>query len=121
MEQRNSQRSPVSLDVILNYGSLGLVHGRALDIGMGGMFVETGRIQLPVFATVEASLVLESTGLLAPMKIDTIVVRSVEKGVGLMFGELLPDTLETLRHLVRQSRSSTQPVTEQKSVRDLLH
>lgn len=121
MEQRNSQRCPVSLDVILNYGSLGLVHGRVLNIGMGGMFVETGRIQLPVFASVEASLVLESGKLLAPLQIDTIVVRCVEKGIGLMFGDLPSDTRETLQHIVRQPQSITPSASNLQSDKERLH
>lgn len=107
MEQRGSQRCQVSLDVMLNYGSLGLVHGRVVNIGMGGMFVETGRIQLPVFASVEASLALDPDHPLASVQLDTVVVRSADRGVGLKFNELATSSRNSLQLLINQANSPT--------------
>ncbi len=85
---------------MLNYPSLGLVRGCIRDVGMGGMFVDIGRIQLPVNATLEVSLMFGPSTLKTPMLIEAIVVRCAEKGVGLMFDELDSEIRYALSHLV---------------------
>jgi len=100
VEHRNSPRRPVTLYTMLNYPSLGLVRGCIRDIGMGGMFVDIGRIQLPVNATLEASLMLGASGLKCHMQVEAIVVRCAEQGVGLMFDELDSEIRNALNHLI---------------------
>lgn len=100
MEHRNSPRRPVTLYTMLNYPSLGLVRGCIRDIGMGGMFVDIGRIQLPVNATLEASLMLGTSGPRCHVQIEAIVVRCAEQGVGLMFDELDGECRHALNRLI---------------------
>jgi hypothetical protein len=100
VEHRNSPRRPVTLYTMLNYPSLGLVRGCIRDIGMSGMFVDIGRIQLPVNATLEISLMFGPSSLKAPMQVEAIVVRCAEKGVGLMFDELDSEMRYALSHIV---------------------
>lgn len=100
MEHRNSPRRPVTLYTMLNYPSLGLVRGCIRDIGMGGMFVDIGRIQLPVNATLEASLMLGASGLKCHLQVEAIVVRCAERGVGLMFDELDSECRHALNRLI---------------------
>lgn len=100
VEHRNSPRRPVTLYTLLNYPSLGLVRGCVRDIGMGGMFVDIGRIQLPVNATLEASLMLDAEDLKCHMQIEAIVVRCAEQGVGLMFDDLDGEIRHALNHLI---------------------
>ncbi len=100
MDLRNSPRRQVELNTTLNYRSLGLVQGRIRDIGMGGMFVDIGRIQLPVNAVLEVSLMIESAKMVVPMTVEAMVVRCAEKGVGLMFDELDGEVHKALTQLV---------------------
>ena len=104
IEHRCSQRRKMSLDVVLNYHSLGLVHGQTRDLSMGGMFVETGRIQLPVHAQVDISLILESEGCCPPPRFEAMVVHDKGAGIGLMFNH--PDSTgqDVLRQLIDDLR-----------------
>lgn len=45
MEQRWTERIPMAVDVMVIYPSLGLVRGKSKDIGLDGMFVETGLLR----------------------------------------------------------------------------
>ncbi len=101
MDQRNSPRLPVNLYTMLNYPTLGLIRGCIRNIGMGGMFVDIGRIQLPVNATLEASLMLGGDGLDCHMQVEAIVVRCAEQGIGLMFDELDEGCRNALSRLIR--------------------
>lgn len=103
IEHRCSQRRRMSLDVVLNYRSLGLVHGQTRDLSMGGMFVETGRIQLPVHAQIDVSLILESEGFCPPPQFEAVVVRGMEAGIGLMFNHSDSTNQDVLRRLLDDS------------------
>jgi len=101
LELRSSPRRAVTLYTMLDYHSLGLVRGCIRDIGLGGMFVDIGRIQLPVNATLRASLMIGPSDLRQPVHVDAVVVRCAEQGVGLMFDELNSEMRHTLDRLIR--------------------
>lgn len=98
MEHRCSIRKSLTMDVVIDYRGLGLVRGRTQDIGMGGVFVDTGCVQLPVNAMVNLAVMLD--GVRRPLRIGAIVVHAQESGVGLLFEELDPESHETLHRLV---------------------
>lgn len=100
MEHRCSIRRSLSLDVVLNCRSLGLVGGRTRDIGMGGMFVDIGRIQLPMNALIESCILLETAGQTQPFRTEAMVVHSGRSGVGLMFSDLPPAFHQRLHELI---------------------
>jgi len=99
MEQRSSMRKLVTLDTVLNYPGLGLVTGQSHDIGLGGMYVSTGRIQLPFHADINASLILDGTSC-SHVQINARVVRCDDGGVGLRFDTLDIAIQDVLRILV---------------------
>ncbi|MES9870915.1 MAG: PilZ domain-containing protein [Sedimenticola sp.] len=88
MEHRCSPRKPVSMDVVLKYRGLGLVRGQTEDVGVGGMFVKTGRIRLPVNAVLDVSVIMEGARGMSPFRTECIVVHTTDGGVGLMFCDL---------------------------------
>lgn len=102
MEHRCSIRKPLALDVVINYRGLGLVRGRTQDIGMGGVFVDTGCVQLPVNAMVEVAVILD--GARRPLRVGAMVVHTRDSGVGLLFDELDSDGHHSLHQLVYPSR-----------------
>ncbi len=117
VENRSSPRRVVTLYTMLNYPSLGLVRGAVRDIGMGGMFVDIGRIQLPVNATLEASLILGNQGLKCHMQLEAIVVRCAEQGVGLMFDELDSE----IRHALNQLVFEASGIEDENDCSEFLH
>lgn len=98
MEHRCSIRKSLTLDVVINYRGLGLVRGRTRDIGMGGLFVDTGCVQLPANAMVDVAVMLD--GASRPLRIGAIVVHTRDSGAGLLFDELDPDCHDTLHQMI---------------------
>ena len=99
MEHRCASRKPITLDVVVTYQALGLVHGRAVNLGLGGMFIETGCVELPINALVKTSFFLNENGLQRPCSTDAMVMHSGPGGAGLMFNDLdekLHDALQRL-------------------------
>lgn len=100
MEQRSSMRKQVKLDTVLDYPGLGLVTGKSLDIGLGGMYVATGRIQLPFNAVINVSLILDGDSS-KHVQMCAAIVRCDKQGVGLKFSKLdiaIQDVLRILVH-----------------------
>lgn len=104
MEHRCSLRRPMKVDIVLNYRSLGLVRGRSRDVGMGGMFVETGRIQIPVNAMVDVSVMLDTADGACAFHAEAIVVHTNKGGIGMMFSDLKPGLHDLLHDLIYNER-----------------
>ncbi len=100
MEHRCSSRKPLMLDVVIGYNAIGLVQGRTRDVGLGGMFVETGCVELPVNAVVQASFILEKNGRKAACQAKALVVHNQSLGAGLMFNDLNDDLYSTLHDIL---------------------
>ncbi len=104
MEHRYSLRRPMKVDIVMNYRRLGLVRGRSCNVGMGGMYVETGRIQIPVNAMVDVSVLLDTVDGACAFQTEAIVVHMSEGGVGLMFSDLRPGLHDLLHELIYNDR-----------------
>lgn len=100
MEHRCSVRKPIVLDVVLSCRTLGLVGGRTKDIGMGGMSVDIGRIQLPVNAIVECFLLLGGGDPVKPYRTEAMVVHAGRSGIGLLFSQLKPPLQLALQEML---------------------
>lgn len=102
MEHRCAIRKPLELDVVLSYRALGFVQGRTRDVSMGGAFVETGCIQLPVNAVVQASFMLSSNNgsSMRSCSTEAMVVHGNENGAGLMFNDLDDEFSGMLKQLM---------------------
>lgn len=101
MEHRCAERKPLELDVVLSYRALGFVQGRTRDVSLGGVFVETGCIQLPVNAVVQASFMLTpDSGAVRSCSTEAMVVHGNENGSGLMFNDLDDDFSGLLKQLM---------------------
>ncbi len=109
MEHRYAPRKPVALDVVITYQALGLVHGRTMNIGLGGMYIETGRVELPVNALIKTAFFLDEDGLRKPCSADAMVVHSCTYGAGLMFNDLDDELHVALRRLLNRSHDDAAP------------
>ncbi|MEW7980313.1 MAG: PilZ domain-containing protein [Candidatus Sedimenticola endophacoides] len=95
IEHRRSARKPISMDVVVSCRNLGLVKGQTLDVGLGGMFVETGRVRLPVNTMINVSVLIEGAHGVSPFKTGAMVVHRRNGGAGVMFIDP-PVELQTL-------------------------
>jgi len=56
MEQRSGERKAVSLDAVIGCARFGLMRGRVIDLGMGGLYVEARTSIVPIGAQVTVTL-----------------------------------------------------------------
>lgn len=95
-----TRKKDVRLDVAMSYAGLGLVIGRARQIGLSGMSIVTGRVRLPLNAVVTVAFNLEEGGKLVAHRIRAMVVEQRDDGVELTFTEQQPATVSALRALL---------------------
>lgn len=90
MEHRLAERRSVCLVVMLHYRPLGLVRGRILNWGEGGLFIDTGALRLPRNALVEVAVAPVDTDARRslrgePQRAQCLVLHTQDHGAGLMF------------------------------------
>lgn len=88
MEHRYSIRKALVLDIELNHMRFGRVRCRTRNVGMGGMFVDTGSFWLPSDSIVKVALKLLDGNVLRQFFIEALVVHNHEGGAGLMFNDV---------------------------------
>ncbi len=91
MENRFNQRKSISLDVMVDHQGVGLVNAQTINISMGGMYIDTGRIRLPSNSSIKIFFSLNIECNNQTHDISGIVVRSKEDGVGIMFDGMSDD------------------------------
>ncbi len=100
MEHRCAVRKPIALDVTLNYRGLGLISGKTQDVGLGGMFINVGRVQLAINALVDITFPVKCPTKSMQCKAKALVVHHRADGVGLMFSELDTNVRQMLRRVL---------------------
>lgn len=100
MENRWSMRRPLALDVRLSYRGWEFRSCKTRDIGLGGLFVETGNVPLPKYAPVELIFTRRGKRLKARRSIKARVVRVAETGVGLIFRDFDVDAFRTIQDIL---------------------
>ncbi len=96
MEKRWSLRKSIQLDVVLHHDTAGAIKCKTHDISLEGMFIETDNRTLPVDDTVYLDFILTDGG----NKLHHIrakVIRTTDKGMGVMFREFNPRISHFLR------------------------
>ncbi len=88
MEHRYTDRKRMVLDVVVVCPCLGLVRGQSVNLGNGGMFVQTGCITLPVNAPVKIHFHSPGPAAVENAEITGMVVHQKDEGFGMMFDEL---------------------------------
>jgi len=100
MEHRWSSRRPVDGEVTLSHPRYGLIRGIVRDISIGGMFVETGRVELPVNTPLVVSFRLRNGDLSDHYRLHAMVVRATDHGAALMYLDSSADTVRLLRQML---------------------
>lgn len=98
IEKRWSVRQPLRVDVDIRFAG-GHVHGRSMDIGLGGMFVETDAFRLAPDGNVTLRFHSQSAGI-AASDLHARVVRLCDHGVGVMFQDFDADAYRSLKSVM---------------------
>jgi PilZ domain len=100
MEHRWSVRKPHRCRVVVDCPRTGLIGASLCNIGVGGMFVETAGIDLPLNAPISVAFTLGREDYREDFRLPAMVVRRPADGAGIMFLESDVDRLRTLRRAV---------------------
>ncbi len=95
MEHRCSVRKPVGFQLLLYKHGLPIQSGVSRDLGLGGMFVETGTRSWRKNESLEIEFLGE--GGQPAMRLSALVVHHSSAGVGLMFNALSSEQRRVLR------------------------
>jgi PilZ domain len=97
VEHRWSIRKPYECSVAVSAMHRGSAIGVMRNIGLGGTFVDTGGLFLPVYAPLRLAFVLiDEDEAENAFRLHGMVVRRTTAGVGIMFLETSADMPETL-------------------------
>lgn len=100
MEHRCSIRIASEFDAVVNCRCVGVVHATIRDIGLGGMFVETGSIALRLNTPVDVTVKVPEKGAYRQYRLPAWVVWSGPSGAGLMLRSFDRAAYVVLRKLV---------------------
>lgn len=107
MEHRWSVRKPHQCSVIVDCPRGGLAAAQLRNIGVGGMFVETGKVDLPLNSLVNVAFALGRDESREEFCLSAMVVRRTDRGAGIMFLESEPDMLRSLHRALYATTSLT--------------
>ena len=96
---RSSSRMPLDLDVTLFHHQGNPMSARLQDISFGGVYVATNNSPPIVDSTVTLGLSLFEGGAEKVYSMSAVVVRTEDKGAGLMFDDYDGETVKCLRKL----------------------
>jgi PilZ domain len=97
MEHRWSVRKPQCCPVVVDTPRHGRIGAKSHDIGIGGMFIETDDITLPLNTPVNVAFTLPREPYREDFRLPAMVVRHAPTGAGVMFLDIEIDTLRALR------------------------
>ncbi len=96
IEKRWSSRQPLQLEVNLECAG-NQMHGRTVDIGLGGAFVEVDAYYLEQDSDVILRFDSSKNTQVAATDLNARVVRVADQGVGLMFQNFDADAYRSLK------------------------
>jgi hypothetical protein len=105
-ERRWGLRKSVLADVVIDNQPAGLARGRIANVSVGGLFVHTADAAPEPRSHVELVLLRQTGAGTRVYRIPTTVVRTANKGVGLVVNHYDLDTFRTLVALLLDSDSS---------------
>lgn len=100
MEQRWSLRKPVTFEVKVSYKCHPDVLGRSRNIGLEGLFIETGIMILPVGSCIQVEFNLMSATQREPICMSAVVVHRTSNGCGIAFQSFNWNAFRTIERLL---------------------
>ncbi|MGF1616048.1 MAG: PilZ domain-containing protein [Gammaproteobacteria bacterium] len=95
MERRYQARRVLDLDVVLYDGQGRMGSFKARNLSLGGIYIETGPIDLCIGDLLDVSCVVDCHTV-KKQKLRGIVVHHTDQGVGVMFRDYDVSSLETM-------------------------
>lgn len=108
MERRWTTRTRMGLNVDVAFEGGALTGCRTRDIGLGGVFVDSGD-QLPLGQFVEITFKVPDGSAIEDAKIRAKVVRTVSEGMGFMFRDFDATAFRALQRVMRVKDSAFAP------------
>ena len=106
MEHRWSVRKPQCCPVVVDTPRQGRVAAKLQDIGIGGMFIETDDITLPLNTPVNVAFTLPREPFREDFRLPAMVVRHAPTGAGVMFLDIELNILRALRRALYEPLNS---------------
>lgn len=100
MEQRNADRKTVSMDAVVGCPRFGLLRGRIVDIGLGGLYVKAETSIVPIGAEVTVTFQPDEAGTGGCMSLKGRVAHQSLHGFGIRFDELDAECRDMLSRLL---------------------
>ena len=105
IERRWTARAPVDLNVEMLFQGEGSAVCKALDIGLGGVFLKINRGEVLPDENVELVFLLGASSHCIKHKIKAKVVRMSAQGLGLMFKDFDATAFRSLQEILRYKDS----------------
>lgn len=100
MEHRYTERKPVDFTVVISCPRVGLFRGRARDVSLGGMLVQSECVMIPLYAPVVVSIQSDPGQPQCCVQAQGMVIHQHGTAFGLMFDDLSPECMTALRDLL---------------------
>lgn len=112
MEQRSSERKPAGREVVVSCPAIGLFRGYISDIGLGGMYVQSDNVVVPMHVPV--TVTFQPDGDLPMVCIDAsgTVVHQSRHGFGVRFDTLDDNCRFTLSRMLDGIEESDEEARE---------
>lgn len=107
MEHRWHVRKNISLDVQLNHRNLPDIHGKTINISMGGMFVEANLTGISKCMSLDVMLSRHEDEKTRHCHIKAYVIHKNKNGVGLMFYAHDSETFKMLNEVIHGHQNAT--------------
>lgn len=108
MEHRWDTRKATAVEAVVRYPALGLVRGKVRNIGLGGMYVETGAITFNVNTPVDVTVRIGKHSADGLFHMHAWVVWTGASGAGLMFRAFDDTSYAALQELVSERQTLLQ-------------
>ena len=95
MENRWSQRKAIKINVMLHHNGIPVAHCRCRDLGIEGVFVESGPLTYPKNTLLDLAFLSDANEITTRVKV--MVIHSSGSGLGLRFTNFGMDGLRAVK------------------------
>lgn len=109
MEHRCSERWQIAIPVSIHRKEHPVTIGKTRNISLGGMFIETGSADFEQNACLEVELSIRLDHQPRRLHLPAVVAHVSERGIGLMFRSLSPESERVFQNLIYKLRRDAAP------------
>ncbi len=118
MEHRLSKRIPGKLKLLIYRRGMPVATGQICDASRRGLFIDTDYLDIQLNQTLEIEVQCPEKSEKRFIRLKAFVVRKIDKGLGLDFGEINGDasSISSLMHWIDRNEMSTRHFSALKTV-----